>query len=156
MHFISCFSFSASSLFTLWHPTIKGKGAPKVCRCSWLKEKTEVKGPAKAYKVLLTNYTLGMEFGVLVSDLPDLSISTWQWLLDKGQSEREEREGDGLKRERQRGREKERSPFLTPALIQLMGYVGAQMHLGFMAVSLIAATFSPPWRKNFSLSMQIR
>lgn len=77
----------------MWHPTLKGKGSPKVCRCLWLKEKTEVRGPAKAYKVSLTNYSLGMEFGLLITDL---SISMWQWLLDKGQSEREEREDDGL------------------------------------------------------------
>lgn len=84
MHFISYFSFIASSLFTLWHPILKEKGAPNVCRYSWLKEKIKVRGPEKAYKVLLTNYTLGVEFGVLVTYLPDLSISTWQWLLDKG------------------------------------------------------------------------
>lgn len=50
----------------------------------------KVRGPEKAYKVLLTDYTLGMEFGVLVTDL---SVSTW--LLGKGWSEREEGEAEG-------------------------------------------------------------
>lgn len=66
-----------------------------------------MRGLTKAYKALLKNDTLGMEFGVLVADLPDLSISMWQRLLVKDRVKGREREGDGSKRERLKGRERD-------------------------------------------------
>lgn len=41
----------------LWYPTPKGKGAPRICRCSWLKGMMKVRVSTEAYKVLLVNYT---------------------------------------------------------------------------------------------------
>lgn len=49
--------------------TLKRKGAPKIRKCSWLKETTKVRGSANKQEVLLVNYKLGMEMGILVPDL---------------------------------------------------------------------------------------
>lgn len=53
----------------VWCPALKGKGAPKVCRCLWLKGMTKVRGSTKSHKVFSVNYTVGMEVGMLVPNL---------------------------------------------------------------------------------------
>lgn len=41
------------------------KGGPRIFKCPWSKKNIKSqKGEKKAHKVLLANYTLGMEFGL--------------------------------------------------------------------------------------------
>lgn len=58
-----------SYLWCLWCPTLKEKGALKICRCSWLKGTTGVRGSANNHKVILINCTLGMKSGMSVLGL---------------------------------------------------------------------------------------
>lgn len=52
-----------------------GKGAPKIHRYSWSKGTTNVRGSTKAYRILLVNYALGMDIGMLVPNLLVIAYS---------------------------------------------------------------------------------
>lgn len=57
-----------SSSFVESHP--RGEGSTQDLQVLVIKGKTKVRGSAKSHKVLLVNYTLVMEIGVLVPDIP--------------------------------------------------------------------------------------
>lgn len=122
-------------------PSLKGKGAPKIHRCLWSKGMTEIRGFTKTLKVLLVNYTFGMEIDMLVPDL--LPKHTAHRGLEK---EWDERWGDEGERERERKREKEiTSPGSSTNPADGVSW-GA--HPGFVGVLFLEISFPHP-RDNF-------